>query len=313
MAKPYYKSSHDAWYINVNGRPKRLGKTKEEADRAVGPICKIADVVRKFLTHHLSSKPGTYRFYAKPLEAWLKTLLISKVCDLRPYHVTEWVNGKAPTYRHNLTRAIKACFKWAVEERYIDNSPLANMKVPAGKSRGEEAYLLPEQWTKLLNRATGEFRDLVLVMYETGCRPQEARRVEARHFDRESRCWRFNAEESKGDIPRTVHLSDAAFEICRRLTLKRPAGALFRNDRGWPWSAKRLDDRFARLSKKLGFKATPYSTRHSFISEALVRGVPIATLAVLVGHCDTKMISRVYGHLEKRTDHLQAELKRAVG
>ena len=92
MAKPYYKKSHDAWYININGRPKRLGKTKEEADRAVAPIDRIVDVVQKFLAHHRNSKPGTYRFYAKPLEAWLKSLLVTKIGDLRPYHVSEWVD-----------------------------------------------------------------------------------------------------------------------------------------------------------------------------------------------------------------------------
>ena len=174
MAKPYYKKSHDAWYININGRPKRLGKTKEEADRAVGPIDRIVDVVQKFLAHHRNSKPGTYRFYAKPLESWLKSLLVTKIGDLRPYHVTEWVGQKAPTYRHNLTRAIKACFKWAAQEQYIDKSPLATLKVPPANSRGDEAYLMPEQWSLLIERTSGGFRDLIVVMHETGCRPQES-------------------------------------------------------------------------------------------------------------------------------------------
>ena len=43
-----------------------------------------------------------------------------------------------------------------------------------------------------------EFRDLLIVCWETGCRPQEALRVEGRHVDLEGGCWAFPVDEAKG-------------------------------------------------------------------------------------------------------------------
>ncbi len=75
---------------------------------------------------------------------------------------------------------------------------------------------MPEQWEKLVakigkSRDGGCLLDVVTVMKETGCRPQEVRRVEARHFKRQDRCWEFPIAESKGKKDkRVVLLTDKA-------------------------------------------------------------------------------------------------------
>jgi integrase len=59
-----------------------------------------------------------------------------------------------------------------------------------------------------------------------------------------------------------------------------------------------------RLRAKTGQGAalTAESFRHLFASDGLAKGQPIATVAELMGHSSTAMISRYYGRLRDRED-----------
>jgi integrase len=58
--------------------------------------------------------------------------------------------------------------------------------------------------------------------------------------------------------------------------------------------------------------ACPTSFRHSFATRAFKNRVAGMTLSVLLGHTDTRMVSRVYGHLEQDPGFLREELVRAT-
>jgi integrase len=348
--QPYFKASHDAWYANIgpNKRPIKLAKGQANETLAwdeyhrqmagrqpASPDCTVLDLAQRFLDHHKGkSAPATVTFYFRALDSftrWIGPRL--KVADLKPYHVQEWIDRNHRTVKRaekvdgkyvtkdtgkptrDGFRRNKACLRWSESQGYIDRSPIRNVKAPPARPRGDEAYLLPEQWNKLIAAVKDQpLLDLLTTMKETGCRPQEVRRVEARHFDRAERCWVFSKDESKGkQDARIVHLTDKVFDICQRLTLKNPVGPLFRNRAGRPWSTQGLDWRCLRLSKKLGLTVTPYSVRHTFATDAIIRGVDLQTIATLMGHVDLKMLSRIYQHIRKRSDHLRAGLKKAVG
>ena len=238
-----------------------------------------------------------------------------KIRDLKSYHVSQWLERRTAgtNYRHNLVRAVKACFAWAEQQEYVEQSPLRNLKVPAAASRGDEAYLTPEQWNKVVSATCGSFLDLLTVMHETGCRPQEARRVESRHFDRAGRCWILPKSEAKGGREaRVIHLSDRAFEICQRLALANPDGPMFCNSHGKPWSARVLAYRCQRLSRRIGFEFTSYSVRHSFATDAILRGVDLQTVATILGHRNLNMLSKVYQHISRCSDHIKEGVRRAT-
>ncbi len=158
---------------------------------------------------------------------------------------------------------------------------------------------MPEQWDKLVamvakSRDGGCLLDVITVMKETGCRPQEVRRVEARHFNREDRCWDIPFAESKGKKEkRVVLLTDKAFEICQRLALKYPDGPLFRTSAGKPWTRRALSFRLYCLSKKLGFRGLPLRDSAHASQRMPSFGVSILqTIATFMGHVDLGMLSR---------------------
>ena len=93
-----------------------------------------------------------------------------------------------------------------------------------------------------------EFRDLLVVCWETGCRPQEILAVEASHVDLDGERWVFPPEEAKGKkAHRVVYLTERALEMTRRLAARHPEGPLFRNTDGRPWHPYALNYRFGRL------------------------------------------------------------------
>jgi integrase len=105
------------------------------------------------------------------------------------------------------------------------------MEKPAGGKR--EVVVTQAEFDALLGATRmREFRDLLIVSWETGCRPQESLRVEARHVDLQHARWVFPASEAKSkNRPRIIYLTEPALEITQRLMLAHPAGPLFHGNR----------------------------------------------------------------------------------
>lgn len=336
--RPHYKATHKAWYLNLNGKQVRLASEEEGKEKAMEVYYQImagrlpprqdqsaAVILHRFLESHANSPASTRRFYDRPIKSFIDFIGPSlRVSDVQPYHVENWMaerhqfkrlkSGKvtkeptSSTYRHNLVRAVKSAFQWAEDKGYISKSPVRKVKVPPQYSRGDDAYLEPEQWAKVLTCDDPDLLDLLIVMHETGCRPQEVRTVESHHLDRTAKCWEFPIAKSKGKKEkRIVLLSDRAFEICQRLALKNPEGPIFRRgDKSW--TAGSLDRECAKLSGKLNFHVTPYMVRHTFATEKIIQGVDLVTIATLMGHVDLKMLMKVYQHVRKRGEYLRKAL-----
>ncbi len=343
QTKPYFKKSHRAFYVNLNGKPIRLASEAEGHEKAMEAYFRVmagrlppsddltvAVLMHRFIASHEHSPPGTRRFYTRPCRSFLDYIGAAlRVSEAAPYHVETWLrechafkrlpSGKrsdqptSSTYRHNLVRAVKSAFCWGEAQGYIATNPVRRVKVPPQVPRGDEAYLEPDQWAKVVacdDPNLLDLLDVLTVLYETGCRPQELRRVESRHYDRAARTWDFVVEESKGKRDRrTVLLSDPAFEICQRLALKHPEGPIFRDRRGKPWTATALDRECEKLSKLVGFHLTPYMVRHTFATRKILAGVDLISIAALMGHRNLTSLSRVYAHVMRRQDHLRAALK----
>ncbi len=157
----------------------------------------------------------------------------------------------------------------------------------------------PAQWEKIVSLVKDQcFLDLLTFLWETGCRPMEARCVEARHVDLKNRLVVFPPSESKKGRERVIFMTDAAVEICDRLCRHQPDGPIFRNTQGRPWTKDAIACRFRRMKKKVNIKGLcAYGIRHSFATEGLKNGVDSLSLATIMGHTDVSMLARTYQHL----------------
>jgi len=225
LPKPYWKKSHNCWYADIDGKTRRLDpdETKakdvfkkllaesndhDSAEALAGTDATVQDLIEEFLAWtEKHREPLTLKSYQRYFSGkgsfsdYVGPKL--RIRDLKPFHVTRWLDERyakaGSTTIAGAITAIKRAFNWGVEEGYIKDSPVGRVKKPARNNRGEEAYFLPDQWTKILAEVKpGPFRDLITVMKETGCRPQEIKIVGKRHFNQQSRTWVFAKEESKG-------------------------------------------------------------------------------------------------------------------
>jgi len=176
------------------------------------------------------------------------------VASLRPFHVVEWADSKktwGPNQKRNGCGDVTRAFSWAEKLGYISASPVRGVEKPGRTKR--ESRMTPADFATLLSLVKDEpFRDLITFSFEAGCRPQEARRIEARHLKPEHRRVEIPPKEAKGKKRwRVIYLSDAAFAIVTRLAEQHPTGPLFLNVDGNPWKAQAVVCRFQRLLVKM--------------------------------------------------------------
>ena len=248
-----------------------------------------------------------------------------KVCDLRKWHVLNWVderyprvgpNKKAARTRHGMLYCVQRVFNWACDTDRLTANPLARLKKP--KKTPREGYLMPEQFEKLAAKVHDRpFRDFLLTLRHTGCRPIEARTVEAVHFHPAERCWLMpnighgEVDEDASQM-RRVPLNQMMMELTARLAKEHPTGPLFRNADGNAWTKDALHCRFYRLQIVLKFKVTSYMVRHTFITDCIMRDIPLPVIADWVGHRDMKMILEVYQHVKRRRQEMYGRLEEAT-
>jgi integrase len=333
MRKPYFKKSHKSWFVELNRKQINLGKDKEQAfqeyhrlmaeykaDIPVSQRATVAELVEQFLAWNKASRaPRTYDWYLAHCQSFVKFVGPKlKVSEVKPNHATRWLaksyKNSGNTHQNGACRAISRAFNWAKKQGLIPANPLTGMERPAAEPR--EAYLSPAQWATMiaLVKPNDPFADLLWFMRETGCRPEEVRRVEADHWDAQNRRMILERKKSKGKIERRViRLNDHATEIITRLAKKYPEGLLFRNKRGTRWTGYALNNRYDRIGAKVDFEVFPYILRHAWCTDALLRDVDPLTVAILLGHKDATMVMKVYSHLTQNDDFLQQKLKQATG
>ena len=154
---------------------------------------------------------ATFENYRYRLQRFVDRYPDLAVDDLRPFHVQEWADSYvfSQNPRRNYMRSIKTCLRWCCKQGYVDTNPLEYLTLPAQKHR--DVYVPPEEFERLLQFVCGDaLRDLIIVTYDVGCRPQECLRVERRHVEPECQRWVFPPAEAKGRSAPPHCLSDGA-------------------------------------------------------------------------------------------------------
>jgi integrase len=268
--RPFYRKSRKTWYVQLRNKKQiNLGRDKtaafkkyhelmaspSEAPRKKVDSTLVIALCDNFLTWVKKNRAeATFGWYLERLDRFAAMYPDLKVSELKPYHVQQWVDQYdiAPTTQRNYIRSIKRAMSWSVQMGFLDKSPIESMTAPSAERR--EDYHTEEQYQEILSAITDEaLRELVVVSWQSGCRPQESLRVEARHVDLQNRTWIFPKSESKmKKRARIVYLSETATEICKRLVEKYPEGPLFRNANSKPWTNYAIQCAVRRVRVRIG-------------------------------------------------------------
>ena len=193
---------------------------------------------------------------------------------------------------------LKAALNHAFDEGHVSNrdawgrklKPFHNVEV------ARVHYLDHAQARRLVNAAAGDFRPLVRAALETGCRYGELARLEVADFNADA--GTVTLRKAKSSKPRHVILTPEGADFFRQHCAGR-AGLMFAHDGGAPWRMSeqgrpmRAACARARITPAVSFHAL----RHTWASLATMAGVPLLVVARNLGHADTRMVERHYGHL----------------
>lgn len=163
----------------------------------------------------------------------------------------------------------------------------------ASQRRG--LYLEREQRRALLEAADGPVRDLIECVALTGCRPGDPALCLRSDYDGRTASVRFRSKDHDRKIP----LSPAASALFDRLAKgKLPKAHLFTQDGKKAWTADAWSEpvRSAAARAALPEGVTLYTLRHCWITDAIVGGMDLLTVAKLAG-TSLAMIEKHYGHL----------------
>lgn len=264
--KPFFKAGRGVWYVEINRKQINLGPNQDEAFRqyhqlmaqpqeqpvSSESLAAIIDTFLEWVERHRS--PDTYEWYRYRLQRFIERYPDLRSANLRPYHVEQWADTYplSVTSRRNYLRSVKRCMKWAKKQGYIDNNPIEDMEVPSADQK--EIVVAPDEFEHLFSYVRNQaLADLITVTWQTGCRPQESLRVEARHVDLGNQRWVFRKSESKMKrITRVVYLTDTALAITKRVMLARPTGRLFTNSSGQPWTTDAVNCGFLAVQMRMG-------------------------------------------------------------
>jgi integrase len=163
-------------------------------------------------------------------------------------------------------------------------------------------------------KRSGNFSEMLKCYYHTGARTDELASCEPGdilHGTRQIILGRHKRSRTqRTPTVRYITLNNEAFGILSRHAAgKGSSEKVFVRDNGCRWTVRTLAKRFERvkeiaaaLGRPIRDEITIYDFRHLWISECLMAGNDIATVARMAG-TSIAMIERVYGHF--RNDHLQ--------
>jgi integrase/recombinase XerD len=202
--------------------------------------------------------------------------------------------------------ALRFLYKRTLKRRDIDFDdipyPKAPKKLPVILSLREVTLLINAAWNLM-------HRTILMVLYGTGMRRNEARLLKVEDIDKERMV--IHIRNAKGrrdrDVPLTPKLRSALRQYYR---WKSPRVYLFPSDRDHMgeeqpvsdktiWHVCHMAAKRAGITKNIG----PHSLRHSYATHLVEAGTDLRTIQVLLGHARLEH-TLIYLHLSRR--HLQA-------
>jgi integrase len=128
-------------------------------------------------------------------------------------------------------------------------------------------------------------------------RAQLHRRREVRDFQN----GKLHIARSKSGRARDVVLSEDGAAFFASITIGRPAGdpIFLRNSRRWQKSEQARPIKAACKNARIVPAISFHSLRHTWASLAVMGGMPLMVVARNLGHADTRMVEKHYGHLRE--------------
>jgi len=297
----------------VRGGPYNVRECLEEYLTWLEGHRKTGADARYRVNTHIEPKLGDIqcnRLTTAEIQKWLRDLagsparLRSRKDAKRP-NVRALVKGDDEATRRRRASAnrtltvLKAALNRAWREGKISSDDAWRRVEPFEEADGARArYLTVAEAKRLLNASDLDFRRLAQAALATGARYGELASLRAADFNADS--GTIHVRTSKSGKGRHIVLNDEGAALFKSLAAGKPGDALLlpkADGSAWCKSHQARPMADACTRAKIKPAASFHILRHTWASLAVMNGAPLMVVARNLGHADTRMVERHYGHL----------------
>lgn len=159
-------------------------------------------------------------------------------------------------------------------------------------------YLSVAEGRRLINACDADFRKLVEAALATGARYSELCRLKVQDFNADT--GTIAVRQSKSGKPRHVVLTDEGVTLFQQFTAGRSGSeTVMLKESGLAWDTAHQGRPMREACKraKIAPAISFHILRHTWASLSVMNGVPLLVVAKNLGHADTRMVEKHYGHL----------------
>jgi site-specific recombinase XerD len=286
----------------------------------------VAEVVAAYLRHCEAEDraPRTITRYRGILDRLVEMAEDRGVSDLSgidhifmdEYRRRRKAAGRKPKTIYTEVVLIRQLVLFAHRRGMIAQDPLVGLKMKKPKATPQPCWT-PEQVERILSAAREPQKTVFTLLSETGVRIGELKWLTWDDIDLHNNVIHIRPKPGwttkTGNI-RAVPLSVRARQVLEtsprqgRWVLTAPPSARYPQG-GRQISERRLLAALKRLLERLKLQGHLHTFRHSFISRAVVRGVPEAIIRQWVGHVDPEIL-RLYTHIaDKQSQQAMSRLE----
>ena len=340
-ARPWFCKRTGWWKVYCDGKKVPLAKGKPNLKAAKDALLKmqalarfnpspdspnqtVLSVIERYIEVAFPKlSPETRKLRTGYLQSFAELHGWREVTVCRPDHMEEWMN-KHPEWVSDWTKrdaimAVQTVFNWA-KPKLIKENPFDGVRQSRGLHRRD---MTSEEFQAILRTTGGHwtrkptpgarFRQVLLFLWRTGCRPKEASELLWSNVDLVHGFIVLNRHKTvrtqKNPEPRIIPLDPVVIRLLKWIQKREEGERVFLTHRKTPWNRFNLGLRIRRARTAAGLPddLKLYGTRHAFGTRGIIAGCDIKTLSVLMGHTDTKMTEH-YAHIAGKKDFLSATM-----
>jgi integrase len=297
----------------VSGGPYTVRECLEEYLTWLQGHRKTGSDARYRTNTHIAPKLGDIqcnRLTTSEIQKWLRDLANSPARlrsrkDAKKPNFRQLIKGDDEAIRRRRASAnrtltvLKAALNRAWREGKTSSDDAWRRVEPFEKADGARVrYLTVAEARRLLNVSGPEFRRLAQAALATGARYGELAALRASDFNPDS--GTIHVRTSKSGKGRHIVLNDEGAALFKSLAAGKSGDALLlvKVD-GSPWNKSHQARPMIEACKQAKIRppVSFHILRHTWASLAVMAGAPLMVVARNLGHADTRMVERHYGHL----------------
>jgi integrase len=319
-------------------RALKMHSIKPPSQRSDTPVLTVGSWIQRHIETLSGIERKTLAEYKRYLSRDIEPALGAvPLTELRRGDISSWVNklrddGASGKTIQNKAGFLSGCLNAAVRDGHLPANPAAGIRLPRTVRR-EMCFLTPAEFTIVRAAFTERWHPLLDFLVATGARFSEATALTPADVDRESHTVRINKawkripdgtvnryEIGQPKTRRSNRTVDVPSELLDRLDYT--SKWLFTTSAGGPiriysWRSNVWTPSLAKAKAPdpdkpdkpvLTKPVRIHDLRHTAASWLLGAGVPLIVVSQHLGHEDTSVTSKVYGHLDRTAGKAAADV-----